>query len=255
MYVKMFGEYGIFKRRNKVNLNSRKAQKILFYLILNSKRNVSFDEVMKIFFEGYDEKYAKKNLNTLLYMIRKELGLKKEDLSIKNDLIYINIKKFKSDFLEFQKFFDDIGYKRAPEKVLSLYEGELLRGLDDEWVIPYRKLCEMQLLLLVEGFPQLLSNSRNLYKNNNTSISGEINIELALKLISLNVSRRNNMFFPMIIRTKENILPKIRKSDFYVRISSDTFLVLFESGKAKKEILQESLKSRFDGNITFLKVF
>lgn len=255
MRVKMFGEYGIYEKYKKVNLKSRKAEKILYYLILNNKRSVSFKEIARVFFDGYEESYVKKNLNTLLYMIRKGLKISKEDLKLENNLILFSTAKITCDFLKFQRYFEEGVNNKTLDKVLALYNGELLEGLKDEWIEPYRKLCEMQVLFLMKGYNKTLESFEDIYSNKNLENSNEIDLKLALKLISLNSSRRTPIYFPIIIKTEKRLKDKIRKSDLFVRLSSDTYLILFEMEKKVRRFLKESLLERFENDISFIKVF
>jgi len=255
MNIKMFGEYGIYEKKKKINLKSKKAEKILYYLILNNKRAVSFREIARVFFDGYEEIYVKKNLNTLLYMIRKGLKTDKSDLKLENNLIFLSTDKISCDFLKFQKYFENVLNNKDFNKILELYSGELLEGLKDEWVEPYRKLCEMQVLFLLKGFNHSLESIEGFYSDEQMHGLNEIDIKFALKLISLNNSRRVMMYFPIIIKTSQKINDKIRKSDLFVRLSLDTYLILFEVGKTIKKVLKESLLKRFENDISFIKVF
>ncbi|ABR31647.1 histidine kinase [Thermosipho melanesiensis] len=250
MYIKMFGEYGIYLKNEKILLNSKKAEYILYYLILNNKRKVFVNEILDIFFEGYEESYSRKNLNTLLYMIRKGLNITKEELKIEKNQIFLDTKKLKCDYLQFQK----LAEKKPSEKVLNeitkIYTGELLRDLDFDWIIPFRELCEMQVLLITQ---QLNIKDENIFEIQNLPTKNEIQMELAIKLIAMDKKRRNPMFYPLIIKTTENIKDKIRKSDFYVKLSQNTYLVLFETGDSNIETLKHILKLRFKNNLKILE--
>lgn len=254
MKIKMFGEYGIYEKKKKINLKSKKAEKILYYLILNNKRAVSFREIAKIFFDGYEENYVRKNLNTLLYMIRKGLKIDKNDLKFENNLIFLSMDKISCDFLKFQKYFENELNNKNFNKILEIYTGELLEGLKDEWVVPYRKLCEMQVLFLLKGFKNSLGGIKEFYSDDQMNGLNEIDIKFALKLISLNNSRRIKMYFPIIIKTTQRINDKIRKSDLFVRLSLDTYLILFEVGNTVIKVLKESLLKRFENEISFIKI-
>ncbi|ANQ53027.1 histidine kinase [Thermosipho affectus] len=247
MYIKMFGKYGIYLKDEKILLNSKKAEYILYYLILNVKRKIFVNEILDLFFEGYDKIYSRKNLNTLLYMIRKGLNITKDDLKIEKNMIFLNPRKLKCDYLEFQKLMEKKPSNDVLQKITQLYSGELLSGLDFDWIMPFRKLCEMQILLMTQQLK--LPNN---FEITNLPTRNEISMELAIKLIALDKKRRNPMFYPILLKTKEDINEKIRKSDFYVRLSQNSYLVLFETGDSNIEALKNILKFRFN-NIEIVK--
>jgi hypothetical protein len=113
----------------------------------------------------------------------------------------------------------------------------------------------MQVLFLMKGYNKTLESFEDIYSNKNLENSNEIDLKLALKLISLNSSRRTPIYFPIIIKTEKRLKDKIRKSDLFVRLSSDTYLILFEMEKKVRRFLKESLLERFENDISFIKVF
>lgn len=252
MEIRLFGkEYGVYFQSEKIVLKSKKAEHILYYLILNYKRKVFVSEILNVFFEGYDESYSRKNLNTLLYMIRKGLNLTKDSLKIDRNVVYLDVSKLKIDYILFQKLMDKSPSKKTRDEIAKIYKGELLEGLDEEWVVPYRELCEMQILMITQ---QLKKNDLNLFeKLAELPTKNEIPMELALKLIVLDRKRRNPMFIPLLIKSQSDISSKIRKSDFYVKVSKNTYLILFESEKSDSETLENILKFRFNNDIKIIE--
>lgn len=249
--IKMFGKnFGIYNDGERILLRSKKAEYILYYLILNFKRKIFVSEILREFFDGYDESYSRKNLNTLLYMIRRGLNITKNDLRIEKNLVFLELSKLNCDYVQFQRLLEKKNSSKNKEQLLKLYTGELLEGLNEEWVLPFRELCEMQVLVLTQEL-----NKENLETAESfieLPSKNEISMDLAMKMIVINKKRRNPMFYPFVIRTSIDIKNNIRKSDFYVKLSKNTYLVLFEVGSLTQEDLEKILKDRFNNNVEII---
>ncbi len=87
VYIEFFGDWNVYKDGIRVDeFKSKKALKILFYLILSERSRVSVEEIIRIFWAGYEKDYARKNLNVVL-----ERGSKSYDEVIKGFLSRIKV--------------------------------------------------------------------------------------------------------------------------------------------------------------------
>ncbi|NPU90126.1 MAG: hypothetical protein HPY87_09665 [Fervidobacterium sp.] len=64
VYIKFFGDWKVYKDRNEFDdFTSKKALKILFYILLSNRSKVSVEELWRTFWPGYGSDYFRKNLN------------------------------------------------------------------------------------------------------------------------------------------------------------------------------------------------
>lgn len=137
----MFGDWEVISKGKKIEkFTSKKALKILFYVLLKDTSRVSIKELAEIFWEYLDYNYVRKNLNAQLYYIRKDLGVSEKHFGSERDYVYIDKNVFESDYKQFMRCSEKIYEKASIEKIKSLYKGELLSGLKEPWIEKYRTI-------------------------------------------------------------------------------------------------------------------
>lgn len=272
VYVKMFGDWEVFSYGKKIeHFTSKKALKILFYILLENTSRVSFAEISKHFWNGLNSNYARKNLNAQLYYIRKDLGISNKHLGSERDYVYINKYIFDSDYNQFMLCVEKINQKENIERIKSIYKGELLVGLNDSWIEKYRaltkKLHEKALFNNFTGTMELLKSGIT----NGSSLLKE-NVEVIVKaktILEQQTLTREKYFVPVIISTmstangsfggknnnnnkedsKNKILPinmgVIRKGDIIIDLEDKKILLLEKGRKEKDEEVIKGFMKRF----------
>ncbi|BBE30788.1 SARP family transcriptional regulator [Tepiditoga spiralis] len=143
IYANLFGVFTIKKNEKLIkNFGSRKAQELLKYLILNKNKKISTFDIYNIFWENFDEDSAKANLNSTLYLIRKKLGITKEELYTHYNYCTFSPKSFNTDMNDMLMFYEkaqgeeDVEMKiELLKKAVNLYKDELLsENIYDMWV-------------------------------------------------------------------------------------------------------------------------
>ncbi len=139
----MFGDWEIIVNGKKLEkFTSKKAVKILFYLILFNGSRIPLKDLAQNFWKGLDYDYVRKNLNSQLYYIRKDLGIKEEYLRSEREYVYINKNFFQSDYQDFMSLVNKAHNTKIVEKMIKLYRGELLQWLTEGWVVKHRMIVK-----------------------------------------------------------------------------------------------------------------
>lgn len=228
IYVKMFGDWEIFVDNKKIErFTSKKALKILFYLLLVGASRVSIKELADVFWDNFDEKYIRKNLNAQLYYIRKDLGISEKHLRSEREYVYIDKKIFQSDYQEFINSSKDELYKISADKIKEICDLELLKGLDDKWISNFRKLvsriCEKV---------QKLSETR---KDSNQ------NVLRAKFLLEQQLLTRERYFLPLLVKATDCVSLKklkVRRGDIIVETQNEKIILLERGLKNEKEVIE-----------------
>ncbi|MGC8820659.1 MAG: hypothetical protein ACP5PP_06135 [Fervidobacterium sp.] len=152
VFVKMFGEWAIYVDEKKIEkIRSKKALKLLFYLLLSEGSRVSISELSKIFWKGLDEEYVRKNLNVQLYYIRKDLGVDENYIRSEREYVYINKDFIKSDYQAFLNMLKSQDYLGRVKEIRNIYSGALLQGLSEPWIEKHRYLVQILYEEAIEG--------------------------------------------------------------------------------------------------------
>lgn len=227
VYVKLFGDWEIFVNGEKVQkFTSKKALKLLFYLLLADGSRVSVKELADIFWEGFDEKYIHKNLNVQLYYIRKDLGIEDKHLRSEREYVYIDKKFFSSDYQEFVYLSKISPEKYFSENVKSVCGSELLKGLNDEWIEHFRKIVSK----VCEEVYRLREYSKKLH----------LNILKAKFVLEHQLLTRERYFLPIAVKkTKDSAIAdsKVRKGDIVIELQGQKIILLERGSKRENEVI------------------
>ncbi|AMW33183.1 hypothetical protein NA23_07995 [Fervidobacterium islandicum] len=218
IYIKFFGDWKVYKDGNEFNsFKSKKALKLLFYLLLSSRSKVSIEELIRTFWSGYSSEYARKNLNTQLYYIRRDLGIPYKYLRNERDFVFIDHSYFQSDYNDFIKAIENADTR----KVSEVYSGILLDGLEDDWIRKHRIKCQK----LYEELLKMSSESRTEgYKGVSELIAK------AKVLIEHQKITREKYFIPVELPKMECCKEiRVRKGDIIFDLS-DKLLIILERG-------------------------
>ena len=139
--VRLLGTFDVKFNGKPIDISSRPAQSLFAYLILNARTSHRREKLAGIFWPDSLEKTARDNLRHALWRVRKALTDQKiaeylltDDLSI----AFNASTEFWLDAAELQKVEENASVDRLIT-VLSSYQGEVLPGFYDEWVILERE--------------------------------------------------------------------------------------------------------------------
>ncbi|MFN2143864.1 MAG: AAA family ATPase [Anaerolineales bacterium] len=144
MAIKVFllGQFKLESNGIVIDLPSRPAQSLLAYLILNSGVVYRREKLASLFWMDSTEANARGYLRQALWRIRKAFGDTCLDSEEYLEISDINIcfrpsGEYWLDAAEFLKVDEDLAIDEMIERV-KLYQGELLPGFYDDWVLPER---------------------------------------------------------------------------------------------------------------------
>lgn len=157
LQVRLLGQFKVEVDRVPIEIPSRPAQSLLAYLILNIGTAQRRERLAGLFWPDSAEANARSNLRHALWRIRKALGTDPQtghDFIISDDLtIAFNPQTdYRLDVTGIEQIDEETSTEMLIE-VISLYQGELLPGFYEEWVVLERERLQagfeygMQLLL------------------------------------------------------------------------------------------------------------
>lgn len=180
--IYILGEFEVYVNNKKVDtFKSRKAVEVLKYLVLNRGRQVPLVEIYDLFWPGFEDEGARLNLNTTLYYIRKNLKLKSNELTLKEN--YCLFSKNEDIYIDMEEFIklSDEGFKEKETtrrlflftKAVDLYKDDLLQeNMEDEWIRDKREF-------LKRLYIDLLLEIGNIYMKMNNPIDAHYYIQKA----------------------------------------------------------------------------
>src|SRR5512133_2766539 len=138
--VRLLGCFEITQGQKTVNLNSRAAQSLFAFLILNAGTAYRREKLAGQLWADSTEDSARDYLRHALWRLRKALhpvsassGLQANDLTISFDAAsdyWLDVKALRD--------VDENGSSAGLMEALEAYKGELLPGFYDEWVVQER---------------------------------------------------------------------------------------------------------------------
>ena len=138
--IKMLGQFSISISGEPILISSRPAQSLLSYLILNAGKSHRRERLAGLIWQDATEKNSRQYLRNTLWRIRKEIGTEKltgEEYILADKIsVTLNPKcKYWSDVGELER--EHINDRSTNDLIstLSLYDGELLPGFNEDWVI------------------------------------------------------------------------------------------------------------------------
>ena len=133
--------------------STRKAQSLLAYLAMRRGQPQLRDHLADTFWPDAPSARARRNLNTALWQIRRILPSGDHLIAGANDVLFSAESACWIDAAEFEKLCrpppaqaDDTDTTARLRRAVSLYRGEFLAGLYDEWVLAERYRLETLLL-------------------------------------------------------------------------------------------------------------
>jgi predicted ATPase/DNA-binding SARP family transcriptional activator len=139
--VHLLGKYEVKHNKKAISIVSRPAQSLFAYLILNAGTSHRREKLAGLLWPDSLEETARDNLRHALWRVRKSLpSTQKAEFLLTDDLsIAFNASaEYRLDAAELEKLSESAS---ADELMVSLsaYQGELLPGFYDEWVVLERE--------------------------------------------------------------------------------------------------------------------
>src|SRR5262245_46641733 len=135
--VRLLGKFEINYEKKPIVISSRPAQSLFAYLILNAGTSHRREKLAGMLWPDSLEETARDNLRHLLWRVRKALPKNsKAEYILADDLsIAFNASsEYWLDAEDLEKLSDNMSADELMV-VLSEYQGELLPGFYDEWVV------------------------------------------------------------------------------------------------------------------------
>lgn len=152
--IRLLGRFELRDNDELLVIHSRQAQSLLAYLAINAGIGHRREKLAGMLWPAISEADARRNLRWVLWQIRKEFP---EQSFLRSDDIQISISIDPQVLIDVQVFKQKLPVNWSVEsliQILSVYEGELLPGFYDDWVILEREhlrtIFETRLNLLLD---------------------------------------------------------------------------------------------------------
>jgi DNA-binding SARP family transcriptional activator len=145
--VTLLGEFHLRCSGKTVAITSRPAQSLFAYLILNAGSPHRREKLAGLLWPDSLEETARDNLRHALWRVRKALESASSSRYLQADDLTIGFKDsvdYSLDAAELEKLSDQASSDELIA-VLSNYQGELLPGFYDDWVVSERRIIGWQL--------------------------------------------------------------------------------------------------------------
>src|SRR5512135_3407434 len=144
LQIRLLGQFDVRAAGKRIDIPSRAGQSLLAYLLLNDGTPQRRERLAGLLWPDTSDENARHNLRTELWRIRKALGSRDDsdhDYLLSEDLtITFNPEaQFWLDVNQLQRCASSDGSLDDLISQLSLYQGELLPGFYDDWVVLERE--------------------------------------------------------------------------------------------------------------------
>jgi DNA-binding SARP family transcriptional activator len=172
--IRLLGHPEIFRDPNKPFApdawTTRRARDILFYIAASKQRRVAKDVLIDAFWPDDDPAVIEKNFHPTISHIRKALNsrqsLKQNFIVFREGAYQLNPElSYSIDTEEFERRIaeaeaakrakDNEAFRRALESAYSVYRGEFMSGVYEEWAEERRTFYSEQFMRVVSGLAKL----------------------------------------------------------------------------------------------------
>ena len=156
--VRLLGQFFINLDSASIQINSRPAQSLLSYLLINSGKSFRREKLAGLLWPETSDANARNNLRQAIWRVRKSLetnNSESQPFFLVDDLtVAFNADaNFSLDVVRLEAKVEDETPLVELIEIVSLYEGELLPGFYDDWIILERErlqsLFETRMDLLI----------------------------------------------------------------------------------------------------------
>lgn len=157
--INVLGRFEVFLDGQPVDISSRPGQSLLAYLLRNPNRPLRREKLAGMFWPDANDANARSNLRHVLWRIRKALEKEGEPAYVEADDLDITFRLRAEDYLDVRVMEEAPSLANLVEDLqrqVRVYQGELLPGFYDEWIILERErlqsIFENKMLRLVDEF-------------------------------------------------------------------------------------------------------
>src|SRR6266511_1547504 len=139
--VKLLGKFEVSQDGKLISITSRPAQSLFAYLILNAGTSHRREKLGGLFWPDSLEETARDNLRHALWRVRKALDAASSTRFLHADDLTIKFEASSDYWLDAAEL-EKVNESASADEliaVLSVYQGELLPGFYDEWVVLERE--------------------------------------------------------------------------------------------------------------------
>src|SRR6266508_4151391 len=139
--VRLFGKFEVKYEGKSISISSRPAQSLFSYLILSAGTSHRREKLAGLLWPDSLEETARDNLRHALWRMRKALEAASSTRFLHADDVTISFKESSDYWLDVAEL-EKVSENASADDliaVLSNYQGELLPGFYDEWVVLERE--------------------------------------------------------------------------------------------------------------------
>lgn len=141
LQIRLLGQFDIHLDKKRITIPTRLGQSLLAYLALTAGTSHRREKLAGTFWPDTSEENARRNLRQELWRIRKAISLQKN-----TDIDYLLADEFTISFNRNSEYWLDVAQVEKPDtdleslsRNLSFYQGELLPGFYEDWVMLERE--------------------------------------------------------------------------------------------------------------------
>jgi len=141
LQIRLLGQFDVRIDGKRVAISSRAGQSLLAYLVLTAGTPHRREKLSGMFWPDTSDENSRKNLRNELWRIRKAISAQQS-----NESEYLLADEFTLTFNHDAEYWLDVSQMERPDldlqsltSNLSLYQGELLPGFYDDWIILERE--------------------------------------------------------------------------------------------------------------------
>jgi predicted ATPase/DNA-binding SARP family transcriptional activator len=141
---------------------SPRVQSLLAYLVLHSQTPLSRQRLAFLFWPDSTEDQARTNLRQTLHLLRQALPDSSHFFQSDGQMVqWLPNSPFTLDVAEFEEAIQQAESAMALQQAVGLYQGELLAGWYDDWVLPERERLQQQFIGALERLIRLFENQND----------------------------------------------------------------------------------------------
>ena len=164
LMIRLLGGFSLTLDEQAVPLRSSRMQSLLTYLLIHRHTPPSRQQIACALWPDSPDSQARTNLRKELHNLRRHLPQADRFLQVEANIIswqpqasvWLDFEAFEQAIAVADDAPDDTGKVRSLEQAVSLYTGELLPALYDEWLLPVREQFHQRFLQALTQLIKLL---------------------------------------------------------------------------------------------------
>src|SRR5512135_1769497 len=148
LHIHLLGDFQLMLGEQVItSVISPRVQSLLAYLVLHSQTPLSRQRLAFLFWPDSTEDQARTNLRQTLHLLRQALPDSSHFFQSDGQMVqWLPNSPFTLDVAEFEEAIQQAESAMALQQAVGLYQGELLAGWYDDWVLPERERLQQQFI-------------------------------------------------------------------------------------------------------------